>query len=86
VILLLLPQVPSNVGAVARARGSRDVQDLPLLRCVGYVLELAVAGYLKLSELLDQVINRLPLIVQRLIRHAHQACAIDFCSRSPYIV
>ncbi len=41
------------------------ISDLPLLGRVGHALELAVAGGLELPELLDQIVNKLFLVVQR---------------------
>ena len=51
-LLRVLLEIHAGVGALPRTRGPRDIEYLSLLRDVGYALELAVVGYLELSELL----------------------------------
>ena len=52
----ILREILTGVGALPGARGAGDVEYLFLLGCIGYVLELAVVGYIELSKLLNETV------------------------------
>ena len=54
----VLLEILTSVGALSRARRTGDVENISLLGGIGYVLELAVVGYNKLSKLLNEFRRR----------------------------
>ena len=52
----VLLKILTGVGALPGARGAGDVEYLSLLGCIGYLLELAVVGYIERSKLLNETV------------------------------
>ena len=49
-LLIILLEVLAGLGACPRIRGPRDVEYISLLAGVGYVLKLAIVGFLSFGE------------------------------------